>query len=362
MDASARTVDEQPTLAVAAVLLAWYDVHARALPWRRPPGTPLPANDPDWPYRVWLSEVMLQQTTVAAVVPHFERFTRTWPNVAALAAAEDSAVMAAWAGLGYYARARNLLACARAVVAGGGAFPDSEEGLRALPGLGAYTAAAVAGIAFGRRAVVIDANVERVVARLFAIAEPLPGARPAIRALADRITPNQRAGDFAQAMMDLGATICTSRAPACLACPLAQACTARAQGDAATYPRKPAKKARPQRHGRAFWLARDGKVWLVRRAAKGMLGGMRALPDDGWTARSDGTGAAPEAMHWRSAGTVRHVFTHAELLLEVMLAEGFADPAGEGEWWPIAQLGDAGLPTLYVRAAEVAMGQGTGER
>ncbi|OZA91588.1 MAG: A/G-specific adenine glycosylase, partial [Erythrobacter sp. 34-65-8] len=210
-------------------LLGWYDRHARDLPWRAPPGTPAPD-----PYRVWLSEVMLQQTTVAAVKPYFARFTSRWPTVEALAAAPDEDVMAAWAGLGYYSRARNLVKAARAV-AELGRFPDSEAALRALPGLGAYTAAAVAAIAFGQRAVVVDANVERVVARLFAIDEPLPGARRPIRAAADTITPAERAGDFAQAMMDLGATICTPRDPRCLLCPLAEPCAARASGDPARY-------------------------------------------------------------------------------------------------------------------------------
>ena len=205
---------------ISADLLGWYDVNARVLPWRAPPGSAAPD-----PYRVWLSEIMLQQTTVAAVKPYFERFTDRWPTVAALAAADEGALMAAWAGLGYYARARNLIACARAVVADhGGAFPDSEAGLRMLPGVGAYTAAAIAAIAFHRRAVVVDANVERVVARLFAVETPLPAARPILRDHADSITPQARAGDFAQAMMDLGASICTVRAPACLACPIARDC------------------------------------------------------------------------------------------------------------------------------------------
>src|SRR5688572_12852451 len=210
--------------ATAATLLEWYDRNARRLPWRVPPG----GERPD-PYRVWLSEVMLQQTTTAHAAPYFDKFTRLWPTVEALAAAPEEAVMAEWAGLGYYSRARNLIACARAVAERGG-FPDSEHELRALPGIGGYIAAAVAAIAFGRRAVVVDANVERVVARLFAIADPLPAARKAIRAAAERITPETRAGDFAQAMMDLGATICTPRAPRCLLCPLSALCQARAQG------------------------------------------------------------------------------------------------------------------------------------
>ncbi|MBU6266567.1 MAG: A/G-specific adenine glycosylase [Sphingomonadales bacterium] len=357
MDASVRTGDERMN-DVAGALLGWYDRHARALPWRMAPGTPVPVNDRNFAYRVWLSEVMLQQTTVAAVIPYFSRFTQRWPGVLDLAAAEDSEILAAWAGLGYYARARNLIACARAVAARGGVFPDSEDELRGLPGLGAYTAAAVAAIAFGRRAVVVDANVERVVARLFAIGDPLPGARGAIRAAADEITPEVRAGDFAQAMMDLGSAVCTAKAPACLACPLAGMCVSRAGGDPAAYPVKAAKKAKAQRRGRAFWIVCGDAVWLVRRPDKGMLGGMRALPDDGWSARADGDGVVPGA--WKSAGSVRHVFTHAELALEVAMVEpGFA-PQGAGEWWPLARLDEAGLPTLYARAADVAL-RGSGE-
>ncbi len=338
----------------ATALLRWYDAHARALPWRALPGAPPPD-----PYRVWLSEVMLQQTTVAAVGPYFTRFTERWPSVTDLAAADDGEVMAAWAGLGYYARARNLLACAKAVAARGGAFPDSEEGLRALPGLGAYTAAAVAAIAFGRRAVVVDANVERVVARRFAIGTTLPAARPAIRAAADKLTPEQRAGDFAQAMMDLGATICTPRSPRCLLCPLGPNCAARRQGTPEAFPVKAAKVARPVRQGRAFWIERDAAVWLVRRPGKGMLGGMRALPDDGWSARGDGSGTPPLVLDWRPAGTVSHGFTHFTLELMVlagMTAKG--DPPGEGEWWPLSALDAAGLPTLFAKAAQRALATG----
>lgn len=358
--------------AVAGRLLDWYDASARQLPWRSPPGM----RPPD-PYRVWLSEVMLQQTTVAAVRPYFAAFTRRWPTVAALAEADDADVMAAWAGLGYYARARNLLACAREVARRGGRFPDTEEGLRALPGLGAYAAAAIAAIAFGRRAVVVDANVERVVARLFAVDEPLPGARKALRQMADRITPSARCGDFAQALMDLGAMVCTPRDPRCLLCPLAGGCAARAAGDPARFPVKPAKAPRPERGGRAFWIGREGaqgrEVWLVRRPGKGMLGGMRALPDDGWSARADGSGVPPRhGGDWRPAGTVRHVFTHFSLALTVMVGQssGEAEPGGSlekwgpGEWWPAARLDEAGLPTLFARAAELVLaeeGQAEGE-
>ncbi|MDP9057655.1 MAG: A/G-specific adenine glycosylase [Pseudomonadota bacterium] len=341
---------------IPAALLDWYDAHARVLPWRQPPGSTLPAQDRDWPYRVWLSEVMLQQTTVAAVIPYFARFTARWPTVNALAAADEGEVMAAWAGLGYYARARNLIACARAVAAQGGAFPDNEAELRALPGFGVYTAAAVAAIGFGRRAVVVDANVERVVTRLFALSQPLPGAKPAIRAATDTITPDMRAGDFAQAMMDLGATICTTRAPRCLLCPLRSQCAAQAAGQADAYPVKPPRRARPERRGRAFWIARDGAVWLVRRAGRGMLGGMRALPDDGWSAGADGSSTPPLPGPLQIAGEVSHVFTHFTLRLELAVYSGddWASLEGaDGEWWPLDRLEEAGLPTLFARAQQL---------
>jgi A/G-specific adenine glycosylase len=341
------------TATISDILLAWYDRNARALPWRNPPGDPPPA-DPARPYRVWLSEVMLQQTTTAAVKPYFEKFTQTWPDVEALAAASEEEVMAAWAGLGYYSRARNLVKCARAVAQRGG-FPRTERELRELPGLGAYTAAAVAAIAFGKPAVVVDANVERVVARLFAIAEPLPGARAAIREKAEAITPKRRAGDFAQGVMDLGATICTSKAPRCMLCPLRKACAGYAAGNPEALPVKPAKKAKPERRGTAFWIEREGHVWLVTRAGKGMLGGMRALPDDGWSARADGTGEAPLEATWSSLGAVRHTFTHAHLTLRVERAQTTRDPRGEGTWWPVGQLEEAGLPSLFAKAAALAL-------
>ncbi|MGN3973532.1 A/G-specific adenine glycosylase [Tsuneonella sp. SYSU-LHT278] len=323
-------------------LLGWYDRNARVLPWRSPPGSPAPE-----PYRVWLSEVMLQQTTTAAVAPYYARFLDRWQNVESLAAASDAEVMAAWAGLGYYSRARNLLAAARAVAARGG-FPETEAQLRELPGVGAYIAAAVAAIAFGERAVVVDANVERVVSRLFAMSESLSTARKAIRARTDSITPDERAGDFAQAMMDLGATICTTRLPRCAACPLATNCAAKAEGDPARYPVKPAKRVKPLRKGTAFWFEREGSVWLVRRAEAGMLGGMRALPDDGWSARADGAG--PPAGEWREAGVVRHGFTHFDLELAVLVSSRGVPP-GDGEWWPLGELEAAGLPTLFAKAA-----------
>ena len=336
--------------AIAETLLGWYDKHARALPWRAPPGTDPATMGPDWPYRVWLSEVMLQQTTTAAVAPYFARFTQRWPTVANLAAADEAEVMSAWAGLGYYSRARNLIACARAVAERGG-FPDDEAGLRELPGVGAYTAAAVAAIGFGRATVPVDANIERVVVRLFAICEPLPGARPAIREAAQRIAPTERAGDFAQAMMDLGATICTTRVPRCLLCPLRTDCEGYAAGSPGALPVKAAKKAKPLRRGHAWWIVRDGAVWLVRRPPKGMLGGMRALPGDGWNARGDGSGDG-SGGDGEVLGIVRHGFTHFDLELVVVTGES---ATGEGEWWPLADIDSAGLPTLFAKAATLAM-------
>ncbi len=278
----------------AEALLCWYVVDKRRLPWRAETGE---IADP---YRVWLSEVMLQQTTVAAVKPYFETFTSRWPDVAALAAAGDGEVMAAWAGLGYYARARNLLACARKVTTERrGIFPDTEETLRKLPGIGAYTAAAIAAIAFGRRAVVIDGNVERVISRLHALKEPLPQSRAQIRVLADAMTPDEGAGDFAQAMMDLGATICTPRNPACGLCPVRGWCKAFAEGAPERYPVRAPKAARPHRQGIAYWLEHEGEVLLVRRPARGLLGGMLAFPE-----------APPAGAAWEEAGSVEHVFTH----------------------------------------------------
>ena len=342
MDASTQTIP--------ALLLGWYDVHHRTLPWRSPPGSP-----PTDPYAVWLSEVMLQQTTTAAVAPYYAKFLARWPDVTALADADEGEVMAAWAGLGYYARALNLIACAKAVAASGGRFPQTEAALRALPGLGAYTAAAIAAIAFGERTAVVDANVERVIARLYAISTPLPQARGAIRSFVDALTPAARPGDFAQGMMDLGATVCTPRAPRCLLCPLAQHCAGRPLG-AEQFPVKPPKTAKPQRRGQAFWIEREGQVWLVRRAVKGMLGAMRGLPDDGWSARADGHAQPPLEGKWQNAGTVRHSFTHFDLDLQLMVYSGrdcSRLAQQQGEWWTLDRLDDAGLPTLFAKAARL---------
>ncbi|MGZ8306054.1 MAG: A/G-specific adenine glycosylase [Allosphingosinicella sp.] len=329
-------------------LLRWFAVDKRRLPWRAEGKA-----RPD-PYRVWLSEIMLQQTTCAHAAPYFESFTTRWPTVEALAAAPEGEVMAAWAGLGYYARARNLIACARTVAGDpDGRFPDSEEGLRKLPGVGRYTAAAIAAIAFGRRAVVVDANVERIVARLFAVETALPAAREEIYRLAGSITPESEAGDFAQAMMDLGATICTPRSPDCGRCPLAFLCAARAMGDPRAYPRKAARAPRPKREGIAYWLEHEGHVLLVRRPAKGLLGGMLALPTDGE--------GPPADARWTEAGSVDHVFTHFELTMKLLCAAAETRPSGT--WWPIERIGEAGLPTLFAKLASLSLqGRGKGAK
>ena len=330
------------TANAAAALLQHYVDNFRRLPWRSAPGEPPPD-----PYRVWLSEVMLQQTTVAAVSPRFERFLERWPTVEALAAARDEQVLSEWAGLGYYARARNLIACARDV-ARRGAFPPTVGELRKLPGIGAYTASAIAAIAFGGQAAAVDTNVRRVIARLHGLREP---SRALVEKLALGMVPERRGGDFTQAMMDLGATICRPRAPLCDRCPLARECAALATGAPEAFPAPKRKPPRPHRHGVAYWIERDGEVWLVRRPVKGMLGGMAALPGTGWTE------APPRALN--CAGTVRHVFTHFSLDLHVVVSSG---PHGEGWWQPIERLHEAGLPTLYRRAAELGMAGGQSVR
>jgi A/G-specific adenine glycosylase len=339
---------------IRAALLAWYDAEARDLAWRVRPAARASGLRAD-PYRVWLSEVMLQQTTVPHATPYFLKFTARWPTVNNLAAEADEAVMAAWAGLGYYARARNLLACARAVARDhGGIFPVTEEGLRGLPGLGPYTAAAVAAIAFDRPANVVDGNVERVMARLFAVEEPLPDAKPELKRLAAGLVRSQRPGDWAQALMDLGAVICRPKAPLCDRCPLAAACAARATGAPETYPRKVARAARPHRYGVAYVLTRGGEVALVRRPPKGLLGGMLALPTSEWRghrwSEAEALAAAPAPASWRGVGEVEHVFTHFSLTLSLLRAEGDADGV---IWSPRRDL-DA-LPSVFLKAAKAGL-------
>ena len=300
-------------------LLAWYDRHRRDLPWRAAPGE---VSDP---YHVWLSEIMLQQTTVATVGSYYRKFLKFWPTVEALAGAPREDVLKAWAGLGYYARARNLHACAK-VVAGelGGRFPDNEAGLSALPGIGPYTAGAIAAIAFDRPAAAVDGNVERVMARLYAIETPLPDAKPEIRQRTLDLVPQKRAGDFAQALMDLGATICTPKRLNCMICPWTDDCAGRRSGIAGELPRRKAKAERPRRVGIAFWVEReDGAILLRERPDKGLLGGMMEVPSTGWTAKgsSDPEAEAPIRAAWRrTAGKIEHTFTHFHLELEIWSA------------------------------------------
>ncbi len=337
----------------SAALLAWYDRAGRDLPWRVKVGR---AD----PYRVWLSEIMLQQTTVEAVKPYFAKFLALWPEVKALAAAEDHAVMTAWAGLGYYARARNLLACARAVARDfDGRFPETEEGLRALPGIGAYTAAAIAAIAFGERAIVIDGNIERVITRLAAIDTPLPKAKPEIRAVLDGMVPADRPGDFAQSLMDLGATICTPKSPSCLICPLAEACVARARGQATAFPVKPAKKGKKALQSLAF-VVLDGedRILLRTRPAKGLLADMAEVPNAEWSGAAAGLESAPLKAEWQRLNQpVIHIFTHIDLRMEIAVARLAATiPAPEGmRWVKVGNLDSEPVPTLFRKVIEAGL-------
>lgn len=341
---------------IAPALLAWYDRHARVMPWRVAPADRKAGIRPD-PYRVWLSEVMLQQTTVAAVRDPYRRFTDRWPDVCALAGAEDAAVMAEWAGLGYYARARNLLKCARAVATDhGGQFPVTREALLTLPGIGPYTAAAIAAIAFDEPATVVDGNVERVVARLFAVETPLPSAKPELTALAARLTPPVRPGDYAQAMMDLGATICTPRKPACALCPLRPDCAGHAAGIAADLPRKSVKRGKPTRRGIAYvGLRDDGAVLVERRPEHGLLGGMLGWPGSDW-AETEPVFAPPAAGPWQVVqGEVRHTFTHFHLRLSVMAARLPLEAAPErGRFMPRGAFRPADLPSVMRKVHDLA--------
>ncbi|MGL5164988.1 MAG: A/G-specific adenine glycosylase [Afipia sp.] len=344
----------------AAALLAWYDRHRRQLPWRALPGQ---SSDP---YRVWLSEIMLQQTTVKAVGPYFEKFTARWPTVMALGSASLDDVLRMWAGLGYYSRARNLHACAVAVLREhDGVFPDTEEGLRALPGIGPYTAAAIAAIAFGRQTMPVDGNIERVVSRLFAVEELLPKAKPRIQELATTLLGASRAGDSAQALMDLGATICTPKKPACALCPLNDDCSARVRGDQETFPRKAPKKTGTLRRGAAFVVTRGSELLVRTRAEKGLLGSMTEVPTSEWFAGHDDKGALKQApvltvSRWhRKAGVVTHVFTHFPLELVVYTASVAARTrAPEGmRWVQIATLEDEALPNVMRKVIAHGLGE-----
>ncbi len=344
---------------IKAALMDWYDHHARDLPWRVGPRGIADGVRPD-PYAVWLSEVMLQQTTVAAVRDYFHRFTARWPRVGDLAAAADADVMAEWAGLGYYARARNLLKCARVVASDlGGRFPDTEDGLQALPGIGPYTAAAIASIAFDRPATVLDGNIERVMSRLFAVTEPLPASKPRLKALAARLTPDRRPGCHAQALMDLGATVCTPKSPACGICPLMQGCAARRAGIAGDLPAKAPKKAKPVRQGIAYLVRRsDGAFLLETRPPSGLLGGMLGWPGSDWV-EADPAPAPPVPADWHDPGLeVRHTFTHFHLRLTLRLAIVDPDAAPtRGDFIDKHAFRPNALPTVMRKAHDLARDQ-----
>ena len=345
---------------IADALLGWYDAHHRELPWRVPPRHIARAVQPD-PYRIWLSEIMLQQTTVEAVKPYFAKFVTQWPNITALAAAPEDDIMKAGAGLGYYSRARNLKKCADFIASTlDGIFPDTEEGLRTLPGVGPYTSAAIAAIAFNRPAAVVDGNVERVFSRLFTITTPLPSAKKEIHRLVSDVLPHDRPGDFAQAVMDLGATLCSPRRPKCMLCPLKETCLALKEGEPELYPVKAAKPEKPMRRGAAFVAVRDdGAILLRKRPGRGLLAGMSEPPNTDWNARQDGetsASAAPFEADWQYASTIKHVFTHFELRLDVFRADGAVRDMPQDWWWssPDTLLSEA-LPSVMKKAIEAAI-------
>ena len=342
---------------LSSQLLAWYDRHARVLPWRS-----LPGETAD-PYRVWLSEIMLQQTTVRTVKAYFVKFMSLWPAVEALAAAPLDDVLKAWAGLGYYARARNLHACAREIVTRfGGRFPETEAELRSLPGIGPYTACAIAAIAFDQPHAAVDGNVERVISRLHAIETPLPQSKPEIRARTTALVPLRRAGDFAQALMDLGATVCTPKTPACAICPWTEHCAARKSGTTGLLPRKAARKPVPTRRGVAFWIEReDGAVLLRRRPEKGLLGGMMEVPSTEWAPQMPESFEthAPLSARWQPLpGLVTHTFTHFHLELEVLKATAINEETLHGSgyrWVPAGGLKGEALPTVMRKVIALAL-------
>ncbi|MDF3415317.1 A/G-specific adenine glycosylase [Sulfitobacter sp. M57] len=346
------------TIALPRILLDWYDIHAREMPWRVGPAQRKAGVQPD-PYRIWMSEIMLQQTTVATVRDYFQRFVTRWPTVGDLAAAQDADVMAEWAGLGYYARARNLLKCARAVVdEHAGEFPADHAALLKLPGIGPYTAAAVSSIAFDLRHTVLDGNVERVMARLYDVHTPLPAVKPVLMERAEALTPAKRPGDYAQAVMDLGATICSPKSPACGICPWRDPCAARAMGTQNELPKKTPKKPKPVRHGTVYLAQRTDGAWLLEtRPEKGLLGGMLGWPGSDWvdTSAPLPKGTPPVAADWQAlAGEVRHTFTHFHLILTVQLAKVPNDTPGD--FVPRTRFRPSDLPTVMRKAYDLAQG------
>ncbi len=341
-------------------LLKWYGANARTMPWRVSPSEHAEGERAD-PYRVWLSEVMLQQTQVVTVKNYFLKFTRLWPTVHDLAAADLEDVLKAWAGLGYYSRARNLKKCADLVVLNhNGRFPETYEGLKALPGIGDYTAAAIASIAFDQAVPVVDGNVERVFARYHRINDTFPGAKPRVRELVKKVLSQKKPGEFAQATMDLGATICTPKNPVCSLCPINSECAGFANGDQITYPRKGPKKTKPTRKGAAFIIMNaSGEVFLCKRPEKGLLAGMTQVPTTDWTASKNGaTGldAVPVKAKWNQIGVAKHTFTHFHLELEVWIATGIDKVVEDGWWCARHALEDEALPNVMRKVINVGLG------
>ena len=338
--------------AMRAAILAWYDAEGRSLPWRVRPEDRAAGHRPD-PYAVWLSEIMLQQTTIAHGTPYWRTFMALYPTVKALAAAPLDDVLAHWAGLGYYARARNLHKCAREIAAGGGVFPRTRAELIKLSGIGDYTASTIAAICFGEPTTIVDGNVERVMARLHAVDTPLPKAKPQLKRFAAALSDPDRPGDYGQAVMDLGATICTPRSPSCLLCPWARWCVARKAGEPTRYPVKAPKRVVPERHAHAWVALREGAVWLRRREESGLLGGMMEVPTSDWAEPHEAD--PPVAASWtRAPAPVRHVFSHFALNLTVHHAEFDSDFPGRGRWVPFSRLRDEALPSLFRKVLDKA--------